>query len=101
MRHRRFLSGRWKRPSSSFPCRNKESKSKGGCPRGSCKIGNTRSTDSSPASKETLFAAVEEASQMVELNKLLGVSFGKDEDEIKHKLILLEATEARGMHVTS
>lgn len=38
---------------------------------------------------------------MVELNKLLGVSFGKDEDEIKHKLILLEATEARGMHVTS
>lgn len=88
-RHRRFLSGRWKRPSSSFPRRNKESKSKGGCPRGSCKIGNARSTDSSPASKETLFAAVEEASQTVELNKLLGVSFGEDEEGIKHKLILL------------
>lgn len=39
---------------------------------------------------------MEEASQTVELNKLLGVSFGEDKEEIKRKVILLEATEARG-----
>eukprot|EP00268_Persea_americana_P053473 TRINITY_DN60523_c0_g1_i1.p1 TRINITY_DN60523_c0_g1~~TRINITY_DN60523_c0_g1_i1.p1 ORF type:complete len:102 (-),score=24.50 TRINITY_DN60523_c0_g1_i1:253-558(-) len=101
------MGRRWENPSCGCLGRKKgvvKIRSSDSKDQGSRTIGSSMTSSeevTSRSSKEILQAATKEATNVLNLGKLVGLSIEENELEIKQRLIQLEVSEARGKHIIS